>query len=299
MHTVISRKERAFSVVNVLVLALFGLVCAYPVYFILIGSVSDPIAMMKHTGFLLKPYGFSLSAYQTVFENRMIPQGYLNTLWYLVAGLAVNMSFTTLGAYALSKKSMALRNPIMLIVSFTMFFSGGMIPTYLVVLQLGMIDHWTAMVFPSAINTFNLIIMRTSFQELPEELFESVRIDGGSEWQNFFRIALPLSPAVLAVVALYYGVWHWNSWMPSMLYLRTRSLYPLQLVLREILINNDMSSMSTGISDAADKEYVAVTLKYATIIVATLPIMRLSLPAKILHEGRHDRRNQGLSPSDF
>lgn len=273
MNAITSRKEKFFSVINMGILGIFGLLCAYPIYYIIIGSISNPMDMMKHTGFLIKPYGFSLAAYEMVFENRMIPLGYLNTLWYLIAGLAVNMFFTTLGAYALSKKTMALRNPIMLMISFTMFFSGGMIPTYLVVLQLGMVDHWSAMVFPAAINTFNLIIMRTSFQDLPEELFESVRIDGGNEWHNFFRIALPLSPAVIAVIVLYYAVYHWNSWMPAMMYLRTRSKYPLQLVLREILINNDMSSMGTGVSDAADKEYIAVTLKYATIIVATLPIM--------------------------
>jgi len=200
----------------------------------------------------------------------MIPLGYLNTLIYLALGLAVNMLCTTLGAYALSKRSMALRNPVMMLVTFTMFFSGGMIPTYLVVLNLGMLDSWTAMVFPTAINTFNLIIMRTSFQELPEELFESVRIDGGNEWQIFFRIALPLSPAVLAVIVLYYAVARWNAWMPAMMYLRTRSKYPLQLVLREILINNELSGMQDA---AGDVENVAVTLKYATIVVATLPIM--------------------------
>ena len=273
MRGISSKGEKLFSVIIVLLLALFGLVCVYPIYYIIIGSVSDSMEMMKHTGFLLLPYGFHLDAYKLVFENRMIPQGYLNTIWYLLAGLAVNMTCTTLGAYALSKKTMALRRPIMLMITFTMFFSGGMIPTYLVVLNLGMVDHWTAMVLPTAINTFNLIIMRTSFQELPEELFESVRIDGGSEWQNFIHIALPLSPAVIAVIVLYYAVYHWNSWMPAMMYLRTRSMYPLQLVLREILINNDMTSIGTGISDAADKEYIAVTLKYATIIVATLPIM--------------------------
>lgn len=268
-----SKGEKAFSLVNGFILLLFGAICAYPIYYIMIGSVSDPIAMMKHTGFLVKPYGVSFEAYKTVFNNQMIPLGYLNTLLYLTAGLATNMVVTTMGAYALSKKTMALRNPIMLLISFTMFFSGGMIPTYLVVLQLGMIDRWAAMVFPAAVNTFNLIIMRTSFQGLPEELFESVRIDGGSEWKSFFHIALPLSPAVLAVIALYYAVYHWNSWMPAMMYLRTRSNYPLQLILREILINNDLSSMNTGVSDAADKEYIAVTLKYATIVVATLPIM--------------------------
>ena len=211
MRSIESSGERVFSVINVLLLGVFGFVCAYPVYYIILGSLSDPMAMMKHTGFLWKPYGFNLAAYRTVFENRMIPLGYLNTLWYMAAGLAVNMLFTTLGAYALSKRTMALRNPIMLLVSFTMFFSGGMIPSYLLVLRLGMVDHWTAMVFPSAINSFNLIIMRTSFQQLPEELFESVRIDGGNEWQIFFRIALPLSPAVLAVIVLYYAVYHWNS----------------------------------------------------------------------------------------
>jgi putative aldouronate transport system permease protein len=273
MHFSASLRKNAFPLINGFFLALFGLICAYPIYYIIIGSISDPISMMKHTGFLFRPYNTNLTAYKTVFDNRMIPLGYFNTLIYLSLGLIVNMSFTSLGAYALSKKSMMLRNPIMLVVSFTMFFSGGMIPTYLLVYKLGMIDHWTAMVFPSAINTFNLIIMRTAFQEIPEELFESIRIDGGTEWHNFFRIALPLSPAVIAVIALYYGVYHWNSWMPAMLYLRTRSLYPLQLVLREILINNDLTSMGVASSNAADIEYIGVTIKYATIIVAALPIM--------------------------
>lgn len=268
-----SKSDRVMNSINLTLLFVMGIACVYPVYYIIIGSISNPVDMMKHTGILLYPYGVSLDAYKTVFENRMIPLGYINTIFYLTVGLAVNMLFTTLGAYALSKRTMALRNPIMLMISFTMFFSGGMIPTYLVVMELGMLDHWTAMVFPAAINTFNLIIMRTSFQELPEELFESVRIDGGSEWQSFFRIALPLSPAVIAVIILYYAVYHWNSWVPAMLYFRTRSKYPLQLILREILINNDLSSMNTGVSDAADKEYIAVTLRYATIIVATLPIM--------------------------
>lgn len=273
MNSITSKGEKVFSAINVILLAVFGFICAYPIYYIVMGSFSEPMEMMKHVGeFLAKPYGFSLAAYKTVAENRMIPQGYLNTLLYLTVGLIVNMTFTSLGAYALSKKTMALRNPIMLMVSFTMFFSGGMIPTYLVVQELGMIDNWTAMVFPTAINTFNLIIMRTSFQELPEELFESMRIDGGNEWQIFFHIAIPLSPAVLAVIALYYGVYHWNSWMPAMLYMRTRENYPLQLVLREILINNDLSSMGGNASDG-DQEYISATLKYATIIVATVPIM--------------------------
>lgn len=270
MARIASRGEKVYSGIIIVLLAIFGISCVYPVYYILVGSISEPMEMMKHTGILYKPYGLSLAAYQSVLSNRMIPQGYLNTLLYLALGLAVNMTFTTLGAYALSKKSMKLRNPIMLMVSFTMFFSGGMIPTYLVVLELGMLDSWMAMVFPTAINTFNLIIMRTSFQELPEELFESVRMDGGNEWHNFFHIALPLSPAVLAVIVLYYAVYHWNSWMPAMMYLRTRSHYPLQLVLREILINNDLNSMTT---EAGDTEYVAVTIKYATIVVATIPIM--------------------------
>jgi putative aldouronate transport system permease protein len=273
MRVIKSRSDRIMASINAILLFVLGLICFYPVYYIIIGSVSNPIDMMKHTGLFLFPYGISFDAYKTVFENRMIPLGYINTLFYLVTGLVVNMLFTTLGAYALSKRTMALRNPIMLMISFTMFFSGGMIPTYLIVMKLGMLDHWTAMVFPAAINTFNLIIMRTSFQELPEELFESVRIDGGNEWQNFFQIALPLSPAVIAVIILYYTVYHWNSWVPAMLYFRTRSKYPLQLVLREILINNDLSSMNTGVSDAADKEYISVTLRYATIIVSTLPIM--------------------------
>ena len=272
MHIRATRGEKVFNVITYILLAILALLCAYPLYYIICGALSNPMDMMKHSGVLLKPYGLNFAAFKVVFENRMIPRGYLNTLFYLAVGLSVNMIVTTLGAYALSKKSMALRNPIMLMISFTMFFSGGMIPTYLVVLNLGMLDSWTAMILPSAVNTFNLIIMRTSFQELPEELFESVRIDGGSEWHNFFHIALPLSPAVIAVVALYYAVARWNSWMPAMLYLRTRNKYPLQLVLREILINNDLNSMNAS-AGADDVEYISATLQYATILVATLPIM--------------------------
>ena len=265
--------EKIFNVFNSAFLIFLTLICLYPVYYVLIGSISDPAMMMRHTGLLLWPYGFHLDAYARVFANPMIPIGYRNTIVYLVAGTAVNLVLTTLGAYTLSRKNVMLRNFVMFMIVFTMLFQGGMIPTYLLVNNLGMVDSWTAMVFPSAISTINLIIMRTSVAAIPESLLESARIEGANEFSILWRIVVPLSKAVIAVMVLYYGVYHWNTWFHAMLYLRTRTLYPLQLVLRDILIaTGGTDGMSTTVN-AEDKEYIAMTIKFATIMVATLPIL--------------------------
>jgi len=178
---------------------------------------------------------------------------------------------TSFGAYALSRKSLQYRKPLMLFIIFTMFFSGGLIPLYLTVKGAGLIDSLWALIIPQAINTFNLILMKTAFEAIPDALEESAKIDGANDFVILFKIVLPLSMPVIAVMLLYYGVSHWNSWFQAMIFLQERSLYPLQLVLREILLQGEATANS-GASDG-DAAMLAATLKYATIIVATVPIL--------------------------
>lgn len=244
----------------------------YPFYYVLMASVSDSNLLIGHSGLLLAPLGFQWDAFVKVLENPNILTGYSNTIIILVLGTALNLLMTTIGAYALSRKFM-LRKSIMLGIIFTMYFSGGLIPNYLLVykwLHLG--NSYWALIVPSAISTWNLIIMRTSFEGIPESLLESARIDGAGEWRILSGIVVPLSMPVIAVMVLYYGVGHWNSWFNAMLYIRDRNLFPLQLILREILVQNSTDSMMTGTS-AADQQAIGESIKYATIMVATLPVL--------------------------
>lgn len=257
-----------------LVLIALVLLTLYPFYYIIMASLSQPALLMQHRGLIWLPLGQpTLDAYKIViFQNPMIPKGYVNTLIYVVSGTAVNLVMTTLAAYALSRKRVLLGPPIMFAITFTMMFSGGMIPLFLLVRDLGWIDSRLSQIIPTAISVYNLIIMRTNFQAIPDSLVESAQIDGANDFTILARVVLPLSGAVMAVMVLFYSVSHWNSWFPAMLYLRERELYPLQLILREILITNNTESMSTGAA-ASDQAPIGVAIQYATIIVSTLPIM--------------------------
>nr|WP_191296983.1 carbohydrate ABC transporter permease [Paenibacillus sp. PL91] len=253
---------------------LLSLVTAYPILYVLFASLSNPADYLAHQGLLLKPAGFSLEAYNLVLENRMIMSGYLNTIIIVVTGVTFNLFMTSLGAYFLSRNNVLWRNPIMMIIVFTMFFGGGLVPYYLTVKGLHLDNTLLALIIPTAVNTFNLILMRTSFMNIPEEIIESSTMDGATHLTVLFKIVLPLSLPVLAVMVLYYGVGHWNAWFNAMLFIRDRDLYPLQLVLREILVQNNTEAMLVG-TDSFDKGLVAETLKYAVIIVATVPILAL------------------------
>jgi putative aldouronate transport system permease protein len=272
VKTSISRK--GFIVSNVLILLLLSLVTAYPILYVLFASLSNPADYLAHQGLLLKPAGFSLEAYKLVLENQMIMSGYLNTIIIVVTGVTFNLFMTSLGAYFLSRNDVLWRNPIMMIIVFTMFFGGGLVPYYLTVKGLHLDNTLLALIIPTAVNTFNLILMRTSFMNIPEEIIESSKMDGATHLTVLFKIVLPLSLPVLAVMVLYYGVGHWNAWFNAMLFIRDRDLYPLQLVLREILVQNNTEAMLVG-TDSFDKGLVAETLKYAVIIVATIPILAL------------------------
>jgi putative aldouronate transport system permease protein len=248
-------------------------VTLYPFLYVLFASLSDPAAMMQNRGLLFAPLGFTLGAYKAVLDNPMILVGYRNTLFYVVAGTSINMVMTVLGAYALSRKNVMLKNPVMFMIVFTMFFNGGMIPTFLLVGQtLGLQDTPWALILPGAISTMNLIILRSAFETVPIALEEAARIDGANDFQILWHVVLPMSLPALAVILLFYAVGMWNAWFGAMIYLRNRELYPLQLVLREILVMSNTEAMTTGAS-SGDVFQIGETIKYATIIVATLPVL--------------------------
>jgi putative aldouronate transport system permease protein len=264
--------QRAFGAANNTLMLLVMIVTVYPFVHVAASSLSLPSLLVKHQGPVIWPLGFTTAAYRMVLANPLILSGYANTLLYVLTGTAVNMVVTCTGAYVLSRRGLLLRNVLMFMAVFTMFFSGGLIPYYLQVKALGLTDTRWALIFPPALNTFNLIVMRTYFLGQPESLEESARIDGAGDVTILLRIVLPLAIPVVAVMVLFYGVGHWNSWFNAMIFLRRRDLYPLQLFLREILIASSTYDMTTEVS-GADKELVGETVKYATIMVATLPIL--------------------------
>ncbi len=268
-----SRGEQTFSVINIVLLALLMLITAYPLLYVVFASLSDPSSIVAYRGALLKPLGLTMDAYTRVLQNPMIAIGYRNTVFYVVAGTALNITLTCLGAYALSRQNVMFKRPIMLLIIFTLFFNGGLIPTYLLVGQtLHMADTVWALIVPTAINTINLIILKTAFESVPVSLEEAARIDGANDFTILFRVVLPLSLPALSVVVLFYAVAHWNAYFQALIYIQSRDLYPLQLVLREILITSNVESMTTSVS-SGDRFEIGQTIKYATIVVATLPIL--------------------------
>jgi putative aldouronate transport system permease protein len=268
-----SRGERTFSCVNVALLCLLMLVTVYPLMYVVFASLSDPSSIVANRGALLKPLGLTFDAYARVLQNPMIVTGYRNTLLYVVGGTALDMTLTCLGAYALSRQNLLFKKPIMLLIIFTLFFNGGLIPTYLLVGQtLHMADTPWALIVPTAVNTINLIILKTAFESVPVSLQEAARIDGANDLTILFRVVLPLSLPAVSVVLLFYAVAHWNAYFQALIYLQSRDLYPLQLVLREILITSNVENMTTSVGSGETFE-IGQTIKYATIVVATVPIL--------------------------
>jgi putative aldouronate transport system permease protein len=244
----------------------------YPLLYVAFASFSEASQLVSHKGLLYKSLGFNLDAYKSVLSNPSIWIGYRNTLIIIVLGVAVNLFITALGAYVLSRKNVLWNKAFIFLIVFTMFFNGGLIPFYLVVKHVGLINSIWAVIIPFAVNTFNLIIMRTAFTAIPDSLEESAKIDGANHFTILFRIILPLSMPVMAVMTLYYAVEKWNGWFFASVFLKDRELYPLQLFLREILLANSTDSMAQG-ADAGDLFQIGVTIKYATIMIATVPIL--------------------------
>lgn len=264
--------EKIFDVFNVTFMIVTMFIMVYPMLHVIFASFSESNLLMAHQGVLLKPLGFTFAAYEKVFQNPMISKGYMNTLTIVLIGVLINILLTAIGAYFLSRKNVLWKDFVMVMIVITMYFSGGLIPSYFNIKQLHLDNSFWAIILPGAISTFNLIIMRTAFMAIPDSLEESARLDGANHFTILFRIILPLSLPTVAVMILYYAVGHWNAWFSAMLYLKDRSKFPLQLILREILIQNDTSNMTNGVA-AEDKEAIAESIKYAVIVVATMPIL--------------------------
>ncbi len=265
--------EKTFEVFNILFMIFMIIITLYPFYYVVMCSLSDSRFLLGNRGMMLTPMGFNLSAYKEVLQNPNIGSGYRVTLFLVVVGTTINVLMTALGAFLLTRKDFPIRKPMTYFIIFTMYFNGGMIPAYILVYQvLHLGDSVWALILPTAISTYNLLIMRTNFAGIPASLEEAAKIDGASEFTILFKVVLPLSLPVVAVMILFYGVGHWNSWFNAMLYIRTKSKYPLQLILREILLINSVDSM-LGDTTGADRYQMGESIKYATIIIATLPVL--------------------------
>lgn len=267
-----SLSRKIFLAVNAAILSLLAIICLYPMLYVLFASLSDSNLLMAHKGLLWHPLKANVAAFKAVLSNPMIASGYINTAFVLIVGTTISLILTSLGAYFLSRRDVMLKGVIMTLITFTMFFSGGLIPFYLTVKMLGFYNSLWALVIPTAISTYNMIIMRTSFMAIPRSLEEAATIDGADQLTIFVHVVLPLSKAIIAVMILYYGVGAWNGWFYAMVFLADRGKFPLQLVLREILIQNDTDSMTMGVS-VNDGFNVAESVKYAVIVVATAPIL--------------------------
>lgn len=264
--------EYLFDICNILLLLLLALACLYPMMYVIFASLSEPAELSKSAGILLYPKGLQFNTYKVVFKNSDIVVGYANTLLYVVVGTLLNMLLTVLGAYVLSRKSFHYRRILMFYITFTMFVGGGLVPSYLLVKNIGILNTRLAVLLPSAISAYNLILTRTYFNTIPDALEESAKIDGAGHWTILFRVMLPLAKPILAVIGLYYAVSHWNSWFSAMIYLKDRSMWPLQLFLREILILNETRDMMEN-TVTIDKLPIAENIKYAIIVVATVPVL--------------------------
>ena len=265
-----------FDTVNTILLSIICLGALYPLIYVLSASISDPVIVNQGKMWLL-PKGITFDGYIRVFSNKEIWTGYMNSLIYAVSGTLISMVLTLLCAYPLSRKDFAGRQLFTGIITFTMFFSGGLIPTYLLIKDLGMVNTVWALLIPGSLSVWNMIITRTYFQtSIPFELQEAAMIDGYSNTRLFFAVVLPLSVPIIAVMALFYAIGQWNSYFQALIYISQRSLYPLQLVLREILVQQQMGTMmmnGVDMETMAEQAKIADIIKYAVIIVATLPAL--------------------------
>ncbi|GAA3401620.1 carbohydrate ABC transporter permease [Paenibacillus hodogayensis] len=273
------RETMGDRMVGVVIYVMLGFLLAlvlYPLIFVLSASISDPAAVMKGEVWLL-PKDLSFMGYEKVLGNKEILSGYGNTILYTLIGTAVNLAMTIMAAYPLSRKDFVGRHVFTAMIVFTMFFSGGLIPTYLLIKQLGMINSMWALIIPGAVSVMNIIIMRTFFQtSIPNEVQESASIDGCSNVQTLWRIVLPLSMPIIAVMILFYSVSHWNSYFNALIYLTDRDKYPLQLFLREILIKSETDQMTSSMDLSVQKHMMeAEAIKYAIVIVSNLPVLIL------------------------
>ncbi|NHN32632.1 carbohydrate ABC transporter permease [Paenibacillus sp. S3N08] len=263
-----------FDCLNVAFMLGIIFIMLYPLYYMAIVSISNGGSVSRgEVGFL--PVDITWKAYEIVFTDAPIVQAFWNTLLYTTVGVAINLTMTCLCAYPLSRKSFHGRNVFAMLIVFTMFFDGGLIPKYLLIDSLGMINTIWAIVLPPSISIMYMVMMRTFFQEIPEALHESAYIDGANDWTVFRKVVLPLSVPLMATMTLFYAVGHWNSFFSALVYLNDRSKYPLQIILRSIVVEGDTSNQATEMSGISGSLIISQNIKYAVVIIAILPILLL------------------------
>lgn len=265
--------EKVFSVFNTVLLLLFSVICLLPLWHVLVGSISNPLLLSASTGLLLKPLGdMTLGGYKLVLQNNTILTSYMNTLIYVVGATAFAVILTILAAYVLSRKNLHFKAPFAFMITFTMIFNGGLIPTYMVVKNLGMLDTRWALIIPMTVSAYNIIIMRTSFAAIPDALVEAAIIDGAGHFRILTQIVLPVSKSILAVIILFYAIQNWNSWFNASIYLRSRQYYPLQLTLREIVLQSSEQTIVAD-ADSAAVDIYRPLIKYCTIMISVIPML--------------------------
>jgi putative aldouronate transport system permease protein len=271
-----AKGDMMFDVFNFIVLSLVMLSVLYPLYFIIIASFSDP-AQIYAGKVLLIPKEITFEGYQRVFSDQYIWSGYINSIFYTILGTLINLILTLTAGFCLSRKKFFGGRFIMLLLIITMYFDGGLIPNYLLMQDLKILNTVWAMVIPNAVSVFNILIARTFFvSSVPEAMIEAARIDGCDDFRLFFRIILPTSQALIAVLTIFYAVGHWNSYFNALIFLRDQKLYPLQMVLRKILVQNEASaSMLDDVYSYVEKQRITEIIKYAVIMVASVPMMIL------------------------
>lgn len=268
-----SVSEHIFDIINIIIMVLLIIITLYPCYYVLVASFTDPTRIYEGSGLLLYPKGMSFNAYVSVIKYKKLWISYGNTIFYVAAGGFLSVMVTVITAFALSRRGLPFRNIIMFAILFTMYFSGGLIPTFLVVKRLGLLNTRWALILPTLVTTYNLIVTLSYFSGLPYELEEAAKVDGASDYRVLFSIMMPIAKPIIAVISLYYMVAIWNDYFHAMIYLDDSKLYPLQLVLREILIQGDTASVGGAASNAGDVKAYAENLKYTTIVVSTIPIL--------------------------
>ena len=271
-----SKGEKIFAVFNTIFLLALCIIFFLPVWHVAMGSISDPLKVAATSGLYLKPLGkATLGGYKLIMQNATILRSYGNTIIYVTASTLLGLLLNILAAYVMSTKNLLFGRPFALFIVFTMIFSGGLVPTFMVINKLGLMDTRWALIIPGALSAYNIIIMRTSFAGIPEEMLDAARIDGASEIKILTKIILPVSKSIIAVIVLFYAVQHWNAWFNAALYLqKSRNLYPLQLTLREIVLQSTENSIIADV-DGQDVMIFRPLIKYATIMISTIPMMIL------------------------
>jgi putative aldouronate transport system permease protein len=275
MRNILARKSPGdiiFDVVNTVIMLALMFVTIYPMYYVLVASVTNNLALLATPGFLWYPKGFTLGSFKLAFTHPLIMSGYKNILIIMVAGLFVNITLTLFTGFFLASKNLYFKKPILFMILFTMFFNGGMIPNYLNIRSLGLYDSLWALILPGAVSVYNSIICRTAIEAVPESLSESARIDGANDLTILFRIIAPLIKPTMVVLLLYYGIGHWNSWFSASIYIRDNYKLPIQNILRAILIaNSDILNSAATENDQINQ--FAETIKYAAIVITTVPVL--------------------------